>query len=162
MSDHGWHLGEHGLWHKRSLFEECARVPLVIRVPGARANSRHCESLVELLDLYPTLCDLCGLPIPPVLQGVSLSPLLNDPARTIHSAAFTQARRGPDAENWGRSIRTDRWRCTEWDAGQNGIELYDHQNDPGEFTNLASDSRFSKVLEELRTQLAKQSPQPMQ
>lgn len=156
--DHGWHLGEHGLWHKRSLFEPSARVPLIIRAPGAKGNGQASASLAELVDLYPTLCDLAGLPVPAVLEGSSLRPVLDDPRASVKSAAFTQARRGPDAKNWGRSVRTARWRCTEWDEGRNGIELYDHESDPGEFTNLATDPRYSGVLKELRALLAERLP----
>lgn len=159
-SDHGWHLGEHGLWHKRSLFEECARVPLIIRAPQGKPASPigDSDALVELLDLYPTLCDLCSVPAPSVLQGQSLRPILADPKASIHDAAFTEARRGKNAELWGRSVRTDRWRCTEWDEGRNGIELYDHDNDPHEFTNLANDPKHSAQLAELRALLAAKLP----
>ncbi len=156
--DHGWHLGEHGLWHKRSLFEECARVPFIIYAPGARANGQPSGSLVEMLDVYPTLCDLAGLPAPAVLQGRSLRPILADAKATIHEAAFTQARRGPDAKNWGRSVRTARWRCTEWDEGSSGLELYDHDADPHEYTNLAHEPRHAGVLKELRALLAERLP----
>jgi len=154
-SDHGWHLGEHGLWHKRSLFEQCARVPLIVYVPGAKGNGGRSNSLVELLDIYPTLCDLAGVPSPLVLEGKSLRPLIADPRATLHEAAFTQARRGPNAENWGRSVRTARWRYTEWDEGRNGIELYDHDVDPNEYTNLGGDPRYAATRQELRTLLAK-------
>jgi uncharacterized sulfatase len=157
-ADHGWHLGEHGLWHKRSLFEESARVPFIVVAPDAKANGQRSASLVELLDIYPTLCELAGIPAPSVLQGKSLRPLLDDPAATLHEAAFTQARRGANAEFWGRSARTLRWRCTEWDEGKNGIELYDHQNDPHEYTNLASDPKHAAVLKELRALLAERLP----
>ena len=156
--DHGWHLGEHNLWHKRSLFEESARVPLIVHAPGARANGRASRSVVELLDIYPTLCDLAGVPAPAKLEGKSLRPLLADPAVTLHDGAFTQARRGANAANWGRSVRTPRWRCTEWDEGKNGIELYDHDADPHEYTNLASDPRHAGVLKELRALLAARVP----
>jgi hypothetical protein len=105
-------------------------VPFIIYAPGARANGQPSRSLVEMLDVYPTLCDLAGLPAPAVLQGRSLRPILADAKATIHEAAFTQARRGPDAKNWGRSVRTARWRCTEWDEGSSGLELYDHDADP--------------------------------
>jgi uncharacterized sulfatase len=93
-----------------------------------------------------------------VLQGRSLRPVLADPKASVHDAAFTQARRGPDAKNWGRSVRTARWRCTEWDEGRNGIELYDHAADPREFTNLAGDPRHAAVLKELRALLAERLP----
>ena len=156
--DHGWHLGEHGLWHKRSLFEQSARVPFIIHAPGAKGNGQVSASIVELLDIYPTLCDLAGLPAPQALQGRSLRPVLNEPRATVNGMAFTQARRGPDNVNWGRSLRTSRWRCTEWDEGRNGIELYDHDSDPGEFTNLASDPQYAGVLKDLRNLLAEHVP----
>ena len=157
-ADHGWHLGEHHLWHKRSLFEESARVPFIVCAPVAKANGQRSTSLVELLDIYPTLCDLAGVPAPSVLQGKSLRPLLGDPKAVLHDAAFTQARRGANAENWGRTVRTARWRCTEWDEGRNGIELYDHDGDPREYTNLANDSRHAAILKELRSLLATKLP----
>jgi len=157
-SDHGWHLGEHGLWHKRSLFEESARVPFLVHAPGAKGNGQRSKALVELLDVYPTLCDLTGVPAPASLQGKSLRPVLNDPKVTLHEGAFTQARRGPNAEFWGRSVRTARWRCTEWDEGRNGIELYDHAADPREFTNLANDPKHAAVLKQLRALLAAKLP----
>jgi arylsulfatase A-like enzyme len=156
--DHGWHLGEHGLWHKRSLFEESARVPFIVSAPGLKGSGQRSASLVELLDVFPTLCDLCGVPAPPQLQGNSLRPLLDNPTATLHEAAFTQARRGENAEFWGRSVRTTRWRCTEWDEGRNGIELYDHDADPHEYHNLATDPQHAQVLKKLRAMLKSQLP----
>ena len=154
VSDHGWHLGEHKLWHKRSLFEESARVPLIMRVPQGPKAGGVCGAPVELVDLFPTLVELAGLPQPAQkLEGATLKPLLLDPSAAVREAAFTQARRGANAEHWGRSVRTSRWRCTEWDEGRNGIELYDHETDPGEFTNLATDPRYAETLQQLRTLL---------
>lgn len=157
-SDHGWHLGEHGLWHKRSLFEECARVPFFIYAPGTKGRGQRCSSLVEMLDIFPTLCDLCDLPSLPQFEGKSLRPLLNDPNTTVHEYAFTQARRGANAEFWGRSVRTPRWRYTEWDEGMNGSELYDHESDPHEYTNLANLPEHAAMIKELHAILAAQLP----
>jgi uncharacterized sulfatase len=157
-SDHGWHLGEHGLWHKRSLFEECARVPFIIRAPGHAGMGKSTSSLAELVDVYPTLCDLCGITPVHTLAGKSLRPILDDPSFKLHDAAFTQARRGENAEFWGRSLRNERWRCTEWNEGRDGIELYDHASDPHEYTNLAKDPRFADTLAQLRAQLATRVP----
>ena len=157
-SDHGWHLGEHGLWHKRSLFEESARVPFIMHTPGMKTAGQRSDSLIELLDVYPTLCDLCDVPAPKHLQGQSLRPLLDTPSASIHDYAFTQARRGKDAEFWGRTVRTARWRCTEWDEGENGIELYDHDNDPHEYTNLANDPKHAATRKEMRQILADKLP----
>ncbi|HEY6166673.1 MAG TPA: sulfatase [Verrucomicrobiae bacterium] len=158
--DHGWHLGEHGLWHKRSLFEECARVPFMVFAPGARSNGQRCTGMVELLDVFPTLCDLTGVPAPGNLQGKSLRPLLNDPRASLHEAAFTEARRGKDAEFWGRSVRTARWRYTEWNGGRDGAELYDHDADPREFTNLASDARHAETIAHLKKLLTETTTPP--
>ncbi|HWB00316.1 MAG TPA: sulfatase [Pirellulales bacterium] len=148
-SDHGWHLGEHGLWHKRSLFEESARVPMLVFVPGMKTAGQRSRSLVESLDLYPTLCDLCAIEPPAHLQGRSLRPLLDNAAFQLHDAAFTEARRGAEAEVWGRSVRTARWRYTEWNEGRDGRELYDHDADPQEYTNLASDAQYAATVAEL-------------
>src|SRR5262245_52983920 len=136
--DHGWHLGEHGLWQKQSLFEESARVPLIIRAPGVTGNGRACARVVESLDIYPTVAELCGLRPPRNLAGKSLFPLLRNPARSWDRPAYTQVRRG-NTNNFfmGYSVRTERWRYTEWDGGTRGAELYDHEIDPREHVNLA-------------------------
>jgi uncharacterized sulfatase len=151
-SDHGYHLGEHGLWMKQSLFEESARVPLIVVAPGAKGNGRPCARTVELLDLYPTLADLAGLAPPAGLQGASLRPLLDDPSRSWDRAAYTQVQRGGFP---GRSVRTERWRYTEWDAGKKGVQLYDLDADPRETRNLAEDPAHAKTVEELRALLRK-------
>ncbi len=158
--DHGYHLGEHGCWQKQSLFEESARVPLLIRLPGARGNGRSTPRVVETLDLYPTVAELCGVRGPANLQGKSLAPLLNHPLEKWDRPAFTQTRRGTANDSFaGYSVRTERWRYTEWDNGVRGAELYDHENDPREFTNLAPHERHAetvnalkKLLEQAKTQ----------
>jgi choline-sulfatase len=156
-SDHGWHLGEHGLWHKRSLFEESARVPLIIRAPGTKARGVT-SSFAGLVDVFPTLCELTGVTASPKLEGKSLAPMLSDLSTQVQDHAFTQARRGPNAEHWGRSVRTARWRCTEWNEGRDGIELYDHDSDPHEYINLANNTKHADVLKELRALLAAKLP----
>jgi arylsulfatase A-like enzyme len=149
-SDHGYHLYDHGLWQKQSLFERSARVPLIVSAPGKAGNGRRTRALAELVDLYPTLADLAGLPAPDYLEGVSLAPVLADPARVVKDAAFTQVRRG---ELNGYTIRTDRWRYTSWDEGRQGEQLYDMAADPGETTNLASDPKWAATVAELRQRL---------
>jgi iduronate 2-sulfatase len=148
--DHGYHLGEHDLWAKTSCFELDARVPLLVVPPECKQAGAKSDALVELLDLYPTLVELCELPAPGKLEGKSLQPVLDNPASTIKPAAFTQHPRPayydrtekgvPDA--MGYSVRTDKVRYTEWRDWETGKvlgrELYDHAADPGETRNLAT------------------------
>jgi arylsulfatase A-like enzyme len=147
-SDHGFMLGEHGQWMKNILWEPSARVPLVIRVPGARKSAgRRSPRTVELLDIYPTLLDLAGLPGYPRNQGRSLAPLLARPAdRGWTKPALSQVR-------GGRSVRTERWRYTEWEGGKLGRELYDHVRDPRELHNLADDPRQAATVARLHALL---------
>ncbi len=154
-SDHGYHLGEHGLWQKMSLFEESARVPLVIYHPEMKAGGKSSNSPVELMDVYPTLAELCGLDAPNKLNGESLLTILEDPSSTVKAGALTQVSRkkgrAKDAPLFkGYSIRTDRYRYTEWDEGREGVELYDHKNDPEEFNNLAESDDAAKTLGEMK------------
>ena len=149
--DHGWHLGEHGLWQKMSLFEESARVPLIVAAPGQKPNGKASGRVVESLDVYPTVADLCGLTPPKNLAGASLRPLLNNPRLQWDRPAYTQVQRGDAAGRFmGRSVRTDRWRYTEWDDGKRGVELYDHDSDPGEYTNLANNPDQSSTISQLK------------
>ena len=141
-SDHGYHLGEHqGIWQKRTLFEEGARAPLIIRAPHAGGNGKPCSRVVEFVDIFPTVADLAKLTPPAKLAGRSLKPLLEDPTQPWDSAAFTQILRPADdrlpEQVMGRTIRTERWRFTEWNGGKSGVELYDHSADPNEFVNRA-------------------------
>ena len=154
-SDHGYHLGEHGLWMKQSLYEESARVPMIIVAPGAKGNGRSCARTVELVDLYPTLADLAGLEAPKGLEGASLRPLLDDPARAWERPAFTQVQRGGFP---GYSVRTERWRYVEWDDGAKGAELFDHDADPRELKNLVADPAQAKVVEDLKAQVKRNWP----
>lgn len=136
FSDHGYHLGDHdGLWAKFTLFERACRVPLIIAAPGQSPGTTSPRT-VELIDVYPTLAQLCGLTPPSNLEGRSLTPLLKQPSaawdRPAHSLVHHE-----DAV--GKSVCNERWRYTEWDGGKRGVELYDHQSDPGEYHNLADD-----------------------
>ncbi len=156
-SDHGYHLGEHnGVWQKRTLFEQAARSPLIIRSPFIRSKGSPCRRVVEFVDIYPTLIALANLPPRAGLAGRSLKPLLVDPLAAWEGYAVTQVLRPADnrlsSPVMGCSIRTDRYRYTEWGETKQGIELYDHQADPEEFNNLAinPDARAISVMKRLQ------------
>lgn len=150
LSDHGYLLTEHGQWMKLSLFEECARVPLVIAAPRAKGNGSASERVVELIDVYPTLAQLCGIPAPRYLHGKDLTPLLDQPSKKWKSAGYTQVI-GYPGKFMARSVRNERWRYTEW--GEYGAELYDHKTDPHEYRNLAQDQKFRNVKDRMQTLL---------
>ena len=166
-SDHGYHMGEHGLWQKMSLFEGSSRVPLLIVAPGTAGKGTVVKTPVSHLDLYPTLTALAGVEAPGNLQGQSLVPMLNDANAVGRGWALTQVSRGGGAKRatvsrdrgsdgkqiFGYSLRTPRWRYTEWDEGNAGRELYDHDNDPEELVNLAGKAEHAKTVEELSEQV---------
>ncbi|HEY1377222.1 MAG TPA: sulfatase [Gemmataceae bacterium] len=144
--DHGYHLGEKGKWSKhQSLFEVGTRVPFVIAAPGAKGNGKACPGVVECLGLYPTLCELCGLPTPAGQEGRSLKPLLDDPTAAWDHPAFTVS--GNANKVLGTAVRTDRFRYVEYTAG--GAMLLDEAADPAETKNLADDPRYAKERAEL-------------
>ncbi len=187
-SDHGYHMGEHGLWQKMSLFEESSRVPLLIAVPGVTKGDAAVAP-VSHVDVFPTLAELCGITPPSNLQGQSLVPILKDSKATGRNWALTQVTRpgrsarteaAPPQDNttpagqgkknqknrnkqqtfeetpqrfFGYSLRTPRWRYTEWDNGDKGRELYGHDNDPRELTNLADDPAHQETIAELSKQI---------
>lgn len=154
-SDHGFMLGEHGQWMKNILWEPSARVPLILRIPGKYANAgRRSPRTVELLDIYPTLVELAGLPGYARNEGTSLTPLLANPSTKAWTKPALSQVRG------GRSVRTERWRYTEWEGGAKGRELYDHVRDPGEDNNLAQDPRFARTVAMLRARLPKEPVEP--
>ena len=156
-SDHGYHLGEHeGIWQKRCLFEESARSPLLIFDPRAKGNGKACPRVVEFIDIYPTVANLCDIQVADDLQGKNLSPLLNNPNQDWASYAVTQVLRpGVDGKQvMGRSIRNENFRYTEWNGGNAGTELYDHRVDPFEFKNLSSLPEHQTLIKRLRAQLS--------
>ncbi len=145
-SDHGYHLGEHFMWGKVTLFEECARVPLIIRAPGITRAGTSTDALVELVDFHPTLLELCGLEVKSHLQGKSLVPILGNPESPGKKYAYTVVSRGTKL---GRSIRTKDWRYAQW--GDPGMaELYDLKNDPQEYVNLIANPGSSAQLDRMK------------
>lgn len=146
-SDHGYHMGEHGHWQKTTLFENAARVPLIMAGPGVKASGQSTQAPAEMVDFYPTLAELCGVSAPKYLAGVSLAPVLQDPAARPRESALTQFESG-------YSVRTPRFRYTEWGPdGRDGAELYDHQSDPAEMTNLAGRHDHAETVQQLSTLL---------
>ena len=153
--DHGWHLGDHGLWCKHTNFENATRAPLIVCAPGAKAPGHRTEALVEFVDIYPTLAQLAGLPLPEGLDGASFAPLLDNPDQPGKTAALSQFPRGAAM---GRSMRTDRYRFTRWENRRGtkeplAVELYDHQNDPEENDNLAVQPEHAALVESLGAEL---------
>lgn len=164
-SDHGFHLGEHALWGKTTNYELDTRVPLIVSAPGvARAGGRS-RGLVELIDLYPTLAELSGLPAPAGAEGMSLVPLLRDPARSGKAAALSQHPRpfyGGPATTMGYALRTERHRYVEWRERKTGEvtarELYDVLRDPAETVNRSAEPASAAILADLQRQLRKIAP----
>lgn len=157
--DHGYCLGEHNTWTKHNLWEETAQVPLIIRDPAGRAAGKHSRALVELVDVYPTLTEMCGLKAPSELEGKSLVPLLEKPDGSVKNAAFTTWRKSVPGVGKivGISMRTDRYRLTIWQTVDEGrevaVELYDHQTDPEENTNIAGETANKELLSRLKAEL---------
>ena len=151
VGDHGYHTGERQWWNKNTLFERSCRAPLIIAAPGMKGGQTT-RSLVEFVDLYPTIADFCSLPMPHAAAGTSLRPVLADPTADIKDAAFTLLTRSPKLH--AQSIRTNRWRFTRWSDGQ--TELYDHDTDPEELHDVAA--QHAEVIAELTAQLQKLPP----
>lgn len=155
-SDHGYHLGEQGLWCKSTNFENAVRVPLIISTPGMKAKGKHTAAMAELVDLYPTLLDLCGFTIPQNLDGKSLRPLLDAPHLQVKSFALSQFVRPYEGifgdariKVMGYSLRLENYRYTEWRSfGTDSVvatELYDHRNDPDEMVNIAGTVKKARL-----------------
>ena len=164
-SDHGYHLGEHGgVWQKRTLFEPSSGAPLIVCVPGAKGNGQVCQKIVEFIDIYPTVAEAGQQEVPEHCVGRSLVPLLQDSlAEWTDEEAITQILRPADkrldSPVMGCSIRTPRWRFTEWANGKQGTELYDYHSDPEEFRNLAiePDAATEELIQQLRERLRKKA-----
>lgn len=158
--DHGYHLGEQGLWTKANNFELSTRVPLIVCVPGASASGTTTNALVEFVDVYPTLADICGLDAPQNVDGISLKPLLAQPDRSWKKAVFSQYPRAHSGHRhrghgdiMGYALRTQRYRYVEWREWKSkrvlARELYDHESDPHETRNVAGHREHARTIREL-------------
>lgn len=150
--DHGWKLGDYGAWTKHNNFEVDVRAPLLASVPGMKAAGKKTKALVEFVDIYPSLCELAGLPLPEHLQGSSFAPLLDAPDKPWKKAAFSQYPRGKDV--MGYTMRTDSYRFTSWQNIDNpkevvATELYDLATDPKGMVNLANSAKYASKVKEL-------------
>lgn len=156
--DHGWQLGEHATWCKHTAWETATWAPLIISVPGQKTAGTRTNALVEFVDVFPSLVDLCGLPMPPGLEGLSFKPLIEDPQREWKTAAFSVwPKKIPgQGDGFGRALRTDRYRLVEWSVPGKEFteyELYDHQTDPQENESLAKKPEHRQLVEALARQL---------
>ena len=156
--DHGWKLGEHDAWCKHSNVENDVNAPLIISAPGMKTAGQHTDALVEFVDIYPTLAELAGLPLPSGLEGTSFKPVLENPVRHWKTAAFSQYPRSAHGTKlMGYSMRTDRYRFTRWvqkddHSKVDAVELYDHQVDPQENANIANVPANKELVEKLTQQ----------
>ena len=154
-SDHGWHLGDHGMWGKSTCFEWATRSPLFVYVPGMKEQGKPTDALVEYVDLYPTALDLCGLPIPDYMEGTSFVPLLQDASISWKKAAFSQF---PRNDKEGYSMRTNDFRYTQWRTRDDKLifeELYDERENLLESKNVADAPEYKSILDSHREMFAR-------
>jgi iduronate 2-sulfatase len=160
--DHGWHLGDHGMWTKHTNYEQANRIPLMIVAPGVAKPATSTTQLAETVDIFPTLVELADLPkanVPQPLDGISLAPVLRNPAVRVRDHAYhTFPRQRAGQQVIGRAIRTERYRLVEWKqpgqpADTADLELYDYQTDPEETKNLAADR--PKIVAQMREILSR-------
>ncbi|MBC7352735.1 MAG: sulfatase-like hydrolase/transferase, partial [Thermogutta sp.] len=146
LGDHGFHLGDHGFWSKYSMLEATHRAPLIVRVPGAPANGKTCDEIVEFVDLVPTLGELLKLDLPKNLEGISFAPLLVNPQRPWKKAAFIVE---DDGDAFGECVRTKKYSYMEFKRGAIPAALYDLEKDPWETRNVVDDPAYEQVREEM-------------
>ena len=151
-SDHGYHLGEHGHWMKKTLFDNGTRIPLIVSGPGINKNEKIMDAPVEMIDIYPTLMDLTGKKTPSFVSGKSFASLLKDSSKRVRKSALTELIIGPkDKMVQGYSIKTNRYRLTQWGKnGVHGYELYDHKFDKPELNNLANEEAYRALKDSLK------------
>jgi len=145
FGDHGYHHGDHRWWNKVTVFDRSHRAPFIVVAPDSEAPAGSVTNeIIEYVDIYPTLADMCKLEgVPEDLEGISFSPLLDDPCLPWKEAGYIQVRR---SGIFGRAINTQRWRYVEWEDGLQGRELYDHQTDPEEYINLAEEPEYADEI----------------
>ena len=150
-SDHGYHLGEHGHWMKKTLFDNGTRIPLIVSGPGINKNEKIMDAPVEMIDIYPTLMDLTGKKTPSFVSGKSFASLLKDSSKRVRKSALTELIIGSkDKMVQGYSIKTNRYRLTQWgENGVHGYELYDHKFDKPELNNLANEEAYRALKDSL-------------
>lgn len=158
--DHGYHLGDHGMWNKHSNFEQATKAPLIFAAPGYKGNQKAEEAMTEFVDIFPTLCDLAGLEEPYDLEGDSLVPVMKDPASTVGAEYSVSQYPRWGGKLMGYSVRTKRYRLTVWMKDEwrtfmpfsarlvQGMELYDYEKDPLETVNVAQDPAYADVLQQ--------------
>ena len=151
-SDHGYHLGEHGHWMKKTLFDNGTRIPLIVSGPGINKNEKIMDAPVEMIDIYPTLMDLTGKKTPSFVSGKSFASLLKDSSKRVRKSALTELIIGSkDKMVQGYSIKTNRYRLTQWgENGVHGYELYDHKFDKPELNNLANEEAYRALKDSLK------------
>lgn len=146
LGDHGFHLGDHGFWSKYSMLEATHRAPLIVRVPGAPANGKTCDEIVEFIDIVPTLGELLDLALPPNLEGISFAPLLVDPTRPWKKAAYILE---DDGDAFGECVRTKRFSYMEFKRGAVKAALFDLEKDPWETVNVVDDPAYAEVRRQM-------------
>jgi iduronate 2-sulfatase len=164
--DHGFHLGENGIIAKDTNYEASLHAPLIISGPVQQDMSRggRSKALVEFVDMFPTLCDLAGLPVPEQCAGDSLAPLLKNPAGKIKEAVFSVNRRSWQHDKTGYAMTTDRYRYIRWEDPAGEIaseELYDYEKHPAEVRNLIDNPEYSRTLSKLRKAFDSKRPRPL-
>jgi len=148
MGDHGYHLGEHNWWNKVTIFEKGTNAPFIMAGNAAGQKGVETDAMFEFIDIYPTLAEVMGLKnVPDYLEGRSFSAVLKNPSLSFRSSVRAVINRG---EMLGRTVKTDKWRYTEWDNGKMGNELYDQGKDPIEYNNLATDPSYAGVVAEMK------------
>ncbi|GAG25403.1 unnamed protein product, partial [marine sediment metagenome] len=148
LGDHGYHLGEHEWWNKVTVYEQGQRAPFIVYTGDDSNKGKKCNAFFEFIDIYPTLAAMFNLDnVPTYLEGESFDKVIKNPSLPFREAVFATINRGNIK---GRTVKTNQWRYTEWNKGEEGIELYDQVNDPEEYYNLAANEEYIEIIEEMK------------